>query len=605
MLRGLPSTTRRSQRNPFPSSVLPVAAVVTIALVLAGCSQAHSSSASASSSGTAAATRPVTKKVTPDRALDVSLPGVVHVMAPAGTFATSGTVTLTPASSPDPGVTGVGLAGEGVTVSFADTSPAQPLHIVFTRPSARPTSDSLPTALHHADDGTWETVAAEAAGGGIAVDASSFSSWFPSWLNPVDWLKDLVHSTVNGFIARTDAPACANDGPTWATLQKNTTLVHACLVTNTDAQTGAARAEVQLAPNRAYYIWTYVPAGVQYAWLSNQPTALRAVLGKLIPGLKSDTQVMISPGSLMTSGATQPTSDTTLTYRSFIDGWSVAMSLTNSVLNLVQFDPKPEQDLLDVLWFVKGCVDKVPSSATDLSGTWEFTKCVVENSLELLSNPAKAIGAATDFMGDRVYAQNGVDDLTKMSGRLKLLGEVFKVVGLAGAVHDIWAEIPDAFSQMGADHPGDTLLALQGKPAVTTVSLTGFGGVAWGTAQAAAESALGGRFTLQNMGNGCAQASLSRWPSATFGIQNGQLAVVAIGDKSVGTDTGLHVGDPVSKLKAAYPGITSSPDPSDAYSTRYEITRNGQTAQFISTNGSTISSMQFGLSGSVGEAPCV
>lgn len=55
----------------------------------------------------------------------------------------------------------------------------------------------------------------------------------------------------------------------------------------------------------------------------------------------------------------------------------------------------------------------------------------------------------------------------------------------------------------------------------------------------------------------------------------------------------------------AYPGIESAPDPSDAFSTRYTFTAGGRVASFISYDGATVDYMQFGLVGSVGEAPCV
>jgi hypothetical protein len=107
------------------------------------------------------------------------------------------------------------------------------------------------------------------------------------------------------------------------------------------------------------------------------------------------------------------------------------------------------------------------------------------------------------------------------------------------------------------------------------------------------------------MGLGCSQATLARFPEATFGIQDGQFAVVAISDGSIGTDTGLHIGDPVANLAAAYPGIVSDASPSDAYTTRYRYVEDGRTAEFLSFNQQTIDWMQFGLTNSVGEAPCV
>jgi hypothetical protein len=138
-----------------------------------------------------------------------------------------------------------------------------------------------------------------------------------------------------------------------------------------------------------------------------------------------------------------------------------------------------------------------------------------------------------------------------------------------------------------------------------TISLSGFGPFAWGDSRAEAEAALSNPFALQDLGNGCAQARLD-WPfSPTFAVQDGVMAAAAVSDEWVVTDTGIAVGDPVSEIEAAYPDVVASPDPSDAFSTRYEVQRNGRTAQFISTDGATVGYMQLGLSSSVGEAPCV
>jgi hypothetical protein len=158
-----------------------------------------------------------------------------------------------------------------------------------------------------------------------------------------------------------------------------------------------------------------------------------------------------------------------------------------------------------------------------------------------------------------------------------------------------------------------------------TLSLDGFGAAfSWGATRADAEAALGEQFVTQDAGNGCQQASLPGVPGVVFGIQDGRVVVAAVmrvpsrpdATTSVVTDTGLHIGDPVSRALQAYPTLVVRASGSDAYSTELVHVTGGREVQLIS-NGTTlappdrttlarqtIDDMQFGLVGSVGEAPC-
>jgi pimeloyl-ACP methyl ester carboxylesterase len=142
-------------------------------------------------------------------------------------------------------------------------------------------------------------------------------------------------------------------------------------------------------------------------------------------------------------------------------------------------------------------------------------------------------------------------------------------------------------------------------PRYAEISLEGFGPFAWGAGLLEAESELGWAFDLQDLGLGCSQGELAGLPGVTFAVQDGEVVGAATGDDSIITDTGIQVGDSVAELRAAYPLISSRPDPSDAYSTRFEFDAGDRTASFVSYDGATVDWMFIGRSDVVGEAPCV
>lgn len=223
-------------------------------------------------------------------------------------------------------------------------------------------------------------------------------------------------------------------------------------------------------------------------------------------------------------------------------------------------------DLLKYAW---DCVPALMKAAIESTGVVMYAAGIV----------LKAIGAVVAFVLSGVHLL--------VSGIRELWDTVASIDGKSDALYDIRLGYPPA-----------------------TLSLTGLGPLTWGESQADAEAALGATFATQDLGNGCKQATLAALPGAVFGIQDGRVDVVAVGSGTgsvtkLATDTGLHLGDPVNRIAAAYPGITSAPYVSDAYTTAYSYSHGGRTAQFLSSDQKTIDTMQFGLSTSIGEYPCV
>jgi hypothetical protein len=486
----LATQSRRLQpagrRSPAPAvrrrSV--TALVFAAVLCMAGCTggQAHNSATSSSAAPSSA--KPASQDVTPDQPLDLKIEGLAQLTAPAGAFSAPTRVTLTPFSrtaATAPAVPGVAVAGAGVDVTFDGPGPVQPLRLVLSNVSARPTGDALPTVLHRADDGTWETELGDVtADRAIVVEATEFSPRLPAWLTaPVDWMKDALSSVADSLVdavgGRTDPPACKNDAPRWASETSATTLVHDCLITNTDPNTGQVRAELQLAPNRRYYLGVQVPEGVQYTSVDQQPAALRAAFGRMF-GFDPGRQVFIGPGTSTTSGALQPSADGTLTFSAFVDPKSAALSLTMAVLGLAPDVPRifgkkavdPRGGLLAAALITVQCGDKIPAHASDADQTYEFFRCVLGAALGNLEDPDKAFSAAVQQFGDRAYAEEAKKALTKRATVLKLFGTVVKVISLGGVVRDIWLQVVDAFTQMTSDHGGKVALALRGRSSSPT-----------------------------------------------------------------------------------------------------------------------------------------
>ncbi|WP_143425087.1 hypothetical protein [Geodermatophilus pulveris] len=545
--------------------------------------------------------------MSPTEALEVTLDGVGQLTAPAGTFATPGTVTVTPSADAPPPTDGLTPAGSGIDVTFDGTQPATPLRLVLTDVAAARGPDDIPVVQHQRHDGTWETLPAEVtADGHIVVETTEFSPQWPAWLNPVNWVRSLADATTDALLSRTDALACADNGPGFAMMRPATTLLHSCLITNTDSDSGRDRAEVQLTPNRRFYVWISVPDGVEYTWLETQPAALRAALGQVF-GFDSDRQVLVDSGTLFTAGAGQPGLDRTLTFTSYTDGKSAALSLGAGLTGLLGLEPR--QGLLAVTYLSVQCADKIPASIDDAGGMADFAVCFAQAALSALEDPDRAFAGALNLFGEDAYAREAEAALERTSKTLRLLGKALAVAGAAGAVRDIWTQLPDAFSQNGVDRPGDVHLDLAGRGPVTdvTVGLDGIGPVPWGTPVPAAEEALGARFDVsEDNGLGCAQATLPQFPGLTFGLQDGQVAVAAYGGGDApATDTGVTLGGDVAEVEAAYPGAVVDADPSDAFTTRYTASSGGHAAQFLSFDQATVDYMQFGLAAAVGEAPCV
>ncbi len=459
------------------------AATLVVALSMVGCSSTERSTragkpAQATGTVTATAAGPtVTAAVGPGRRLELHVPSVGTIRGGPDAFTSAGTVTATPMAASVPETTGYHIAGKGVDVSFEGAKLHAPLQVSFGRTGAQPPPNSLPGVLHRRHDGSWEVKAASVdAAGDLFVTTTDFSINLPAFIDVRAWVGHFFDSIVDALGARTDPDPCPNDGPRWASLRKGTTLVHTCLISNRDGRTGAVRAEAQLKSNRRFYQWVSVPAGYDYLWVDNQPHLLSHLLGQVFhydPG----SRVLLDGGTRMTAGFRQPSARSTPTFTSYLDGWTSALSLAASVLELFGLDPR--KALLAGTWLTLTCADKIPSSMADVDASWEFFRCMVTKPLDTLRNDEAAFAAAVSLFGENAYTAQAADALKRTKSSLHVLGIILRIAGLASIVRDAWAEVADAFSQMGSDRPGEVVLSLAPHPSTggsSPTAGTGSGG---------------------------------------------------------------------------------------------------------------------------------
>lgn len=129
---------------------------------------------------------------------------------------------------------------------------------------------------------------------------------------------------------------------------------------------------------------------------------------------------------------------------------------------------------------------------------------------------------------------------------------------------------------------GDTL-----RFAGMTLSEHGIGPLRIGMTAAEAAAALGGGFADSDIGNPptCTQAVLTGAPPG-FGVEleNGKVAAIFVEGGSIGTASGVRIGDPVAKIRPLYPG---------SHVVRYEDRDSGPPAYDLSVTPGTDSTSPY------------
>ncbi|GAB3841590.1 hypothetical protein [Dactylosporangium cerinum] len=447
------------------------AAIIACCAVLASASGCTTKQANESQPGSDLPTPTVQAKgdaivvaVAPDQPIAVAVPGLGHLTAPAGTFSAPGKLIARRLQSDSQDGSLVVVGGSGVDVAFEGTSLVSPITVLFDDPAATRDlpKDALPVVLHKPDGGDWEAKLLSRTADGVPyISTREFSPNLLGWIPIPGWIRNLADSFADFTTQRTDARPCGGPAaPGWSSVDKRTTLVHLCSITNAD------RAEIQVQSNRRFYQWVGVPAGADYIWVEGQPDPLRRVIAK-VTGHDIGSNVLLAGNGRFTAGYKQPAQTARKDFNAYLDPWSAGLSVGISVLGL-----NPSTNVSSAVLIVAKCVTQLlPFPSAD--GAKAFLGCFVTQALKNLENPDVALSAAKDLFGEAAYAKEAEEGLKQAKDRLRYLGRFLKV---AGIITSTFPQLPDLFSSWGNDQPGRFTLELKGRPAPQATQPTGGSG---------------------------------------------------------------------------------------------------------------------------------
>jgi hypothetical protein len=565
--------------------------LVTVGLVASSCAGGSGASGDPDSKPVE-----VVVSVTPEEPFIAELPGVAVVEGRAGSVSRPGEITLRAADDPpdDEGL----AAGPGVDVQFSDTEPTTAL--TLRMPAPPEVADASPIVIHELADDRWDLETVEIdADGHFVIETAEFSSFWPSWLNPIDYLKGPLDSIADLLTGRTDPRPCQGGGPDWAELDNRSTLVHTCLITNSTGD-GKDRAEAQLQSNRSFWMKVSASsASSDYVWLEGADSLLGKALNRHFP-LGHD-EYLLAPNTQLTTGYFRPYVDKDEALTSYLDLSTAALSLGLSTLSIFAIDD--DRSGLAALYALITCGDSIPGSVADAEGLWEFFVCMLTDALPSLDDPDTAAAAAVDLLGDvpDMEVDRAARALDDAAGRLRLLGSVVKLLGAFVLVKDIFQQIPDAFSQAVDSDSGDVVLYLTGRPPPDVedllLTVNGMDTLRIGMTEAElAESGLA-RFNIgacptdlhgEGAPDGIWQPiekytsdDYSQW---AFHLEQpdrneGLLTRIAVWSPSpISTDRNVRTGDSLADLEAAYAGELRELDEPDYDNLRQFVHEDGERA---------------------------
>lgn len=314
------------------------------------------------------------------------------------------------ASNPDELRDGFIPAGRGVEVNI-DGELRLPAVVTFDV-SPPPSPEATPIAMHVADDGSSRFVDAQYSEGRLSISTTEFSSWFPGWLNPVEWVRGALGGLSRLVGLRTDPPLCAQPAP-WALYNgTDSAAVHACMSAN-----GDGIPELVIRSNRAYWLQINVPEPNQWVWVSNIASWAHGY------ALGGSGRYLLPPGETMTIGMQQPTG----TARDF----TVTLERNNRTLALSAFSMWfGEAGYLGELYTLGRCgYDSYFTAGGFVPDLPQVFACLTDGFAEL-SDPTKAFTSAEAVLGQAAVSDADVGErLSRLAGRFEGLGGVLKTLG--------------------------------------------------------------------------------------------------------------------------------------------------------------------------------
>jgi hypothetical protein len=329
-------------------------------------------------------------------------------------------------------------AGMGIDVALRGTRLRKPLTLIQPV-TARPPG-SIPVFAHRGNDGTWDLKPAKLdSKGRIVIHTRTFSINLPSWLNPKTYVEAIGNWAAQFFGGRTSPVTCPNAAPSWLTVSNLTVSAHACGQNNPDGAT--ERGELRIKNNRGAVQQVTLAGNRAFTYVEGQPDKLRAAIGALT-GTDPSNTVFLSPGDggYLTVGYTRPAANVTYTtlvettYRSlFLNFAYIGVNFLGDVgsdKSRWVATVKLAQDCLGVYDIKNGTV-KDPRTALNAKSFADIFQCVLFKGGEELADPKKAFAAAMELTDGKMAGLSTkqlTDELTKIGGRLRTVGAVFKVL---------------------------------------------------------------------------------------------------------------------------------------------------------------------------------
>ena len=411
-----------------------------------------------------------TTPVDAQAATRISVAGVATLEIPEGAVEGSdGSVTLARWAGelpPEGAFPEVSRWESAVDVRVTGTTVVRPLDLrVVTE--GPPWPGAVPVFAHLTAEGSWELRDAWSADDTtVTLRTADFSANILGWLNDAassaarkaaDALRAPLDSLADSLIGRTDPDPCPGAAPQWFRIDKRTTLVHACGVSNPTSE-GSQRAELRLKSNRRFFTVTALPRGTDFVWVESGKSWLVEHSRRWIPSAKGAGEKLLPGQARLSAGFLPADGARTDRVTVFTDHWTAAVSLGVGVVTTLGGEGKGS--LAAGILMTLECGSEVPDDLKDASGWWGLYTCLIRAGLGELHDPRKAGAAAENLIGGvpAVEVKSAAQELDAVSGGLQALGTAVKAVGLSFLVRDIFQQIPDAFSQMGGDRTGDVVL---------------------------------------------------------------------------------------------------------------------------------------------------
>jgi hypothetical protein len=289
------------------------------------------------------------------------------------------------------------------------------------------------------------------------VTTADLSFRAPAWLNPVEWVRSLWAAAARAVTGHTAPPSCADASLPWATLTKQTTMLHACMKANPDTNQ-EVRAEAFLKSNRGFYLKVSHTPGADYLWQQDAETLFGAAAARFLDGAGVR---IVPPGAQLSVGYRRPPLDTQQTITPYLDLTTVALSTVAPLLGLFVTDDRAG---FAGLYAVQACGHTFPAGTGDVEGWWGVFQCVFTDALPQLADERKALAAARSLLegAPGIYSIEGAKILTDVAGKLQLLAKAIKVIGLVGVIRDEIAMTLDGLAEARAGRGSVDLLLSAG-----------------------------------------------------------------------------------------------------------------------------------------------